>query len=91
MRLTDTEASAIAAHLNLREPEFISRYTHLNANRTGLSLIERPNGECIFLEGKNHCAIQSVKPSQCAGFPNQWRFPGWRDVCEAIEVSSQEA
>ena len=86
VRLNDDEVSKIAAFLCLPETDFITRYTHLNANRTGLSLIEKPNGECIFLEGKNHCQIQAVKPVQCSGFPNQWSFPGWRDVCEAIEV-----
>ena len=56
---------------------------------TGLSIIDRPggNGECVFLEGLNVCRIQPVKPVQCRGFPNEWRFPGWRDVCEAIEAS----
>jgi Fe-S-cluster containining protein len=58
----------------------------LNANRTGLSIIDKPNGECLFLEGVNECRIQPVKPGQCAGFPNDWNFPGWREQCEAIEV-----
>ncbi len=67
--------------------QFIEKFTRLNANRTGLSLIEKENGECIFLEGLNTCLIQPVKPVQCRGFPNEWRFPGWREVCEAIELS----
>lgn len=88
VRITDDETEAIASFLGLSVDEFVGRYTRLNANRTGLSIIDKPNGECIFLEGKNHCLIQSVKPVQCSGFPNEWRFPGWRDVCEAVEVSS---
>jgi uncharacterized protein len=32
------------------------------------------------------CRIHPVKPGQCAGFPNKWNFPGWRDVCEAVPV-----
>ncbi len=86
VRVTDAEVERIAEHLGLALEDFIARYTHLNANRTGLSLIEAPDGACIFLEGKNHCRIQAVKPEQCAGFPNLWRFPGWREVCEAVEV-----
>ena len=86
VRVTDEEISAIAAHVKLDVPTFTERYTRLNANRTGLSLIDKPNGECVFLEGRNICAIQPVKPHQCSGFPNQWQFPGWRDKCEAIEV-----
>ena len=29
---------------------------------------------------------EPVKPLQCGGFPNEWNFPGWREVCEAIEI-----
>jgi hypothetical protein len=28
--------------------------------------------------------VQPAKPVQCAGFPNTWNFPGWREVCEAV-------
>ena len=42
----------------------------------------------IFLEGRD-CAIQPVKPRQCAGFPNTWNFPGWREACEAVPVLLQ--
>lgn len=86
VRVSDEEVSAIASFLDMSLDEFVAGYTRLNANRTGLSIIDKPNGECIFLEGKNHCRIQQVKPVQCSGFPNEWRFPGWREVCEAVEV-----
>jgi Fe-S-cluster containining protein len=51
-------------------------------------LKSNPDGSCIFLEGINTCTIQSVKPQQCRDFPNKWRFDGWREQCEAIEVMS---
>lgn len=86
VRIGDDEVTRIAEFLELSEDEFTERFTRLNANRTGLSIIDKPNGECVFLEGVNVCRIQSVKPTQCGGFPNDWRFPGWRDVCEAIEI-----
>lgn len=88
VRITDEEVTAIAAFLNMSEAAFTETYTRLNANRTGLSIIDRPGGqgECVFLEGVNECRIQPVKPVQCRGFPNDWRFPGWREMCEAIEV-----
>jgi Fe-S-cluster containining protein len=87
VRITDAEVKKIAGFLGIREPDFIEGYTRLNSNRTGLSIIDRPGGagECIFLNGVNECLIQPVKPLQCSGFPNQWRFPGWRQICEAIE------
>ena len=86
VRITENEVGRIARFLSLTEEEFIERHTRLNANRTGLSIIEKPNGECVFLEGVNTCLIQPVKPVQCSGFPNEWNFPGWREQCEAIEV-----
>lgn len=85
VRITEREAAEIAAHLELAEAEFIESRTRINANRTGLSLIEKPDGSCIFLEGINTCLIQPVKPAQCRGFPNAWNFPGWREICEAVE------
>jgi uncharacterized protein len=51
-------------------------------------LQENPDGTCVFLEGRN-CRIHPVKPDQCAGFPNTWNFPGWREVCEAIPVEEE--
>lgn len=89
VRITDEEVTQIAAYLGMSEERFVHECTRLNANRTGLSIIDKPNGECLFLEGLNVCQIQPVKPVQCQGFPNEWRFPGWRDVCEAVEISPQ--
>ncbi len=86
VRLEEEEIPRIAAFLEMSEPEFIGRYTRLRMNRKGLSLIEKENHECIMLEG-NSCRIHDVKPGQCAGFPNKWNFPGWRQVCEAIPVA----
>lgn len=85
VRIEDDEIAPIARHLGMTEEEFLSTYTRLRTNRMGLSLIEKENHECIMLEG-DACRIHPVKPEQCAGFPNKWNFPGWRDVCEAIPV-----
>lgn len=87
VRITDDEVRAIARFLGLDDMEFIQTYCRLNSNRTGLSLIEKPAGECVFLEGVNTCVIQPVKPEQCRDFPNRWNFPGWREQCEAVEVA----
>lgn len=84
--VTAEEVTAIAAHVGMDEEEFIEMRTHLSANRRHLSLIEKTDGSCFFLEGQNTCLIQPVKPGQCKGFPNKWRFDGWREICEAIEA-----
>lgn len=75
----------------MSEFDFIQEYTRLRQDRQGLALKDKPNGECIFLEG-NDCAIQSVKPQQCRDFPNLWNFPGFEKVCHAIPkmVSPEE-
>lgn len=83
--ITDAEADQIANFLGLPANEFIERFTRLRANRQGLSIDDKPNGECLFLDGID-CQINPVKPAQCAGFPNAWKFPGWRKVCEAKPI-----
>jgi Fe-S-cluster containining protein len=90
VRLEDDEIPAIAAYLKLSEQEFLDQFTRLRTNRQGLSLIEKSNHECIMLDG-NACRIHPVKPSQCAGFPNKWNFPGWQQVCEAKAIPMSDA
>ncbi len=85
VRLEEDELQPIADYLGSSLKDFIATYTRLRTNRQGLSLIDKENHECIMLDG-NSCRIHEVKPSQCAGFPNKWNFPGWREVCEAIPI-----
>ena len=75
----------------MSEYDFIQKFTRLAVDRRGLVLQDKPNGECIFLEG-NDCSVQSVKPQQCRDFPNLWNFPGFEKICHAIprEVSDEE-
>lgn len=89
VRISEGEISAIAAFLGMAEDDFITTYTRLRTNRQGLSLVEKDNHECVMLENGG-CRIHPVKPSQCAGFPNRWNFPGWREICEAIPVPAKE-
>lgn len=81
----------MAAHLGLSEHDFIQRHTRLRADRQGLVLQDKPNGECIFLVDEA-CAVQPVKPQQCRDFPNLWNFPGFEQVCHAIprQVGEEE-
>ncbi len=86
VRLEAEEIPMIASFLGMAEADFLDHFTRLRTNRQGLSLIEKANHECIMLDGKD-CRIHPVKPAQCGGFPNQWNFPGWRQVCEAVPVA----
>lgn len=88
--VTQEEIDAIAAYFGMDAQEFIETRTRLSANRKHLSIIDKEDGSCFFLEGKNSCQIQPVKPAQCSGFPNAWQFPGWRDVCEAVEIRHED-
>jgi len=83
VKLTEEEIARMAAFLGVSEFDFIQEYTRLRPDRRGLSLQDRPNGECIFLEGRD-CRVQPVKPQQCIDFPNKWNFPGFEKICRAI-------
>ena len=85
VKVSEKEITAISQHLGLQEDDYSQRYTRLRCNRRGLSLIDQPDGACIFLDGQD-CRIQPVKPQQCRDFPNAWNFPGWRDICMATEI-----
>lgn len=85
VRLTEEELARLAAFKGVSEHEFIQRFMRLRGDRAGLALQEKPNHECIFLEGED-CSVQPVKPQQCKDFPNLWNFPGFEKVCHAIPV-----
>lgn len=87
VRLNSGDIERLARFLDLTEYEFTHRYTEFLPDRTGLTLKERDDGSCIFLEDAS-CSVNPAKPSQCSGFPNTWNFPGWRSQCEAIALPS---
>jgi Fe-S-cluster containining protein len=91
VKLTEAEIRRIAAFQGLAENEFIQEFTRLRPDRRGLALKDKPNGECVFLEGEE-CSIQSVKPQQCRDFPNLWNFPDASTQCRAVphEVDGEE-
>ena len=91
VRLSDEEITRLAEFKGVSEYDFIQQFTRLRKDRRGLALMDKPNGECIFLEGDN-CAVQPVKPQQCRDFPNLWNFPSFEKVCRAIpvELSAEE-
>lgn len=75
----------MAGLLEMSEAEFVDRYTRLRPDRRGLALVDKENGECIFL-ADDICKVQSVKPQQCRDFPNLWRFPGFASKCHATPI-----
>lgn len=87
--MTDAEITRLAAFKGLSEHDFIQRFMRLRPDHRGLALEEKPNGECIFLAGKD-CLVQPVKPQRCRDFPNRWNFPGFEKVCHAIPLLVSE-
>ena len=85
VKVETDEVDTIAAFLGMPVPDFIERHTRLRPDRMGLSLLEREDHTCEWLQG-NDCALQAVKPRQCRAFPNEWNFPGWRERCDARPV-----
>ena len=81
VRLGPKEPDIIADFLNMDVRDFIETFTCLTRDRNGLSIIDAPDGACIFLD-KNGCRINSVKPAQCRDFPVKWRFSGFEQICE---------
>lgn len=90
VRLTEAEITRLAEFRGLGEHEFIQQFTRLRADRAGLALMDKPNGECVFLDGED-CAVQPVKPQQCRDFPNLWNFPGFEQTCGAVPKLVSEA
>lgn len=80
VRLRPGEAEAIARFLAMDVLSFTRQYTVLTRDRQALSLIEKENGECIFLTGKG-CRIHAVKPCQCRDFPFKWQFSKFHTIC----------
>ena len=80
--VSDIEITAMAKELDLSSNEFTEKYTKLREQRNGLTLKNKENGSCVLLKDRS-CLVHSTKPKQCKDFPNNWRFKGWRQICDA--------
>ncbi len=89
VKITGAEIARLASFFGVSEDEFIQNHTRLQADRKGLALLEKENGECVYLNGQE-CVIEAVKPQQCRDFPNRWNFPGFEQVCRARVVRKGE-
>jgi len=85
VRLEEGEAEAIAVLLGMDVVSFTATYTRLRDDRRGLSLTEKPGGNCVFLSGNApfECGIQAAKPKQCRDFPFGWRYEDFEAICAA--------
>jgi Fe-S-cluster containining protein len=88
------EIERIAEHLGMTPEAFNRR--HVRRAGRGRSLLERPDGDCEFLErgadGATRCRIHAVRPVQCRTWPfwksNLASPEAWQDAargCPGID------
>lgn len=65
--VTPQEIAALATLLNLTTQEFSKRYVRRVGHR--FSLVERKDGDCIFLKDKKLCTVYQARPKQCKTYP----------------------
>ncbi|MBI2805363.1 MAG: YkgJ family cysteine cluster protein [Planctomycetes bacterium] len=89
--VTDAETAAIAEFLGEPLDETIQRRTR--AERSGRSLRERANGDCVFYDKQAGCTIYAVRPAQCRTWPfweSNLRSPkDWQHTCVVCPGSGQ--
>jgi len=93
--VTGQEILRIAAFCGSQPEHFVRQ--HIRRVARGHSLLEKPNGDCEFLERvdqqKSRCAIYPVRPAQCRTWPfwpsNLGSAVAWRLAgcgCPGIDV-----
>ena len=81
--VTAEEIAAIAQLLKIEPTEFEASYVrHYSSGK--MSLTERPNGDCVMLDGKG-CGIYSARPKQCRD------YPFWSEIMEGPFAWLREA
>ena len=86
MRLKDDDTARIAAHLGLREADFIANETDIAPDRKGLVLKDRPDGACVMLDERNRCRIYPVRPEKCRTFPYEWVNEESSSYCPGLKA-----
>lgn len=91
VKVSASEVDAMADFLGITPEVFSDRFLRLMDDRSGLSLVENPDGSCVFYSRETRrCAVNPVKPRQCAGFPVEWNFPGWEAFCAAVSAGIEK-
>lgn len=84
---------ALAAYLEIPEAEFTARYVRRVGPR--LSLVERPNGDCVFWARGEGCSVYEARPRQCRTWPfwttNLATPADWERTCKTCPGAGQGA
>jgi hypothetical protein len=85
------EVQALAAYLGMAEEDFLRQYVRKVGVRK--SLVEFPNGDCVFLDESRKCTVYPVRPRQCRTWPfwqSNLRSPeAWQDTCRVCPGSGR--
>jgi uncharacterized protein len=74
--VSEAEIAALALRLGIDEAAFRKRYTRTVKGR-GVSLVEKPNNDCVFWARGRGCTVYEDRPKQC----RTWPF--WRPLLES--------
>jgi len=89
--VTKIEIEAMAAALGMAVEPFQRRYVRQIGVRK--SLVEFPNGDCVFLDARRRCAVYAVRPRQCRTWPfwhsNLASPERWQETCAACRGSGR--
>ena len=85
------EVAALARHRGVSVEQFTRGFVRRVNNR--LSLIEKPNGDCVFWDHSAGCTVYESRPEQCRTWPfwpeNIASPDDWRHVCEICPGSGR--
>lgn len=65
--VTAQDIEAIAAYINTRPTDFVTRYCQMSGSRPVIA--QGADGYCIFWDSKRQCTIHPVKPRMCRAWP----------------------
>ena len=86
VRLLEEDIQALSSKLNMVSSDFVNQYTTLTQDHRHLTLTEKPDGSCIFLED-NKCIVYETRPRQCRDFPLNWTFQGVENECPGVRAA----
>ena len=90
--VNDSEIQAMADVLQLDTDTFRKRFVRQVGQHE--SLVEYPDGDCIFLEPETrHCLVYDARPIQCRTWPfwssNLSDREAWQETCQACPGAGQ--
>ena len=90
--VSDREVETLAAVVELDVPEF--ERTFVRVVGSGRSLIEQPNGDCVFFDNRTRrCKVYDAHPAQCRTWPfwgsNLRTRSAWQETCRACPGSGR--